>query len=150
MNNQIFVTVVLFLLTNVNYVSAQKDDYDNNRQLGEAEKVAFINKNLKLSSKESQAFWLVYNDFSKKMDSSFHEEHKILEKDMSKMTDAEVEAELNKLIKLMDERTTLILESVNKYNSIIGARKVLMLRKIERDFRKYLLTKAKAEQPAQK
>ncbi len=108
----------------------------------EAQKIAFITKELDLSPQEAQVFWPVYNEFDAKrkaLRESFRTNTELSNKKIDDVTDKEA-ADLadNQLIqsqKLLDLRKEYHL----KFKSTLPIKKVLKLYEAERRFQEELL-----------
>lgn len=105
-------------------------------------KVSFITEKLDLTESEAQKFWPIYNAYEEKTFKTRHRElrgiGKKIKENSSTLTDAESLALLNKLTeaekRLFEENTQLIF----KLKKIISAKKILLLRVAEEDFKRKL------------
>ncbi|MDD3687894.1 MAG: hypothetical protein PHE56_14175 [Bacteroidales bacterium] len=111
-----------------------------------AEKIAFITAEINLTVKEAQAFWPVYNEFTDKMDALFKEEHKItkeIKKNSATLSDKDLEAKLDRLVEIREERSKLEQTYHEKFKDVLPIKKVAKLYQADREFRKHLLQKYK-------
>lgn len=111
-----------------------------------AEKIAFITAEIGLTVKEAQAFWPVYNEFTDKMDALFKEEHKItkeIKKNSATLSDKELEAKLDRLVEIREDRSKLEQTYHEKFKDVLPIKKVAQLYQADREFRKHLLQKYK-------
>jgi hypothetical protein len=111
-----------------------------------AEKIAFITAEINLTVKEAQAFWPVYNEFTDKMDALFKEEHKItkeIKKNSATLSDKELEAKLDRLVEIREDRSKLEQTYHEKFKDVLPIKKVAQLYQADREFRKHLLQKYK-------
>lgn len=111
-----------------------------------AEKIAFITAEIGLTVKEAQAFWPVYNEFTDKMDALFKEEHKItkeIKKNSATLSDKELEAKLDRLVEIREDRSNLEQTYHEKFKDVLPIKKVAQLYQADREFRKHLLQKYK-------
>jgi hypothetical protein len=108
----------------------------------EAQKIAFITKELELTPQEAQVFWPVYNEFDAKrraLRDSFHSNVVKADKNIDELTDKEAselaDGQIIQSQKLLDLRK----EYHAKFKSALPIRKVLKLYEAERGFQKELL-----------
>lgn len=112
-----------------------------------AMKKAFIKIELELTESEEQAFWPVYDKYeAKRMEQ--RKEHRALRKKYKgktpeEMTDAEAEEILSKEIKFKEQKLALEKAYNDELKKVIPVRKVLMLHRAERKFKKQLLERMK-------
>jgi len=123
-------------------VIAQK--HRDKHELGEkyqAQKVAYITNALDLTAEESAAFWPVYNEHDQKMHTLKAEMHEyrgnLLDND--EVTEEQANEAILFIQKHLTDINELEIEYQNKYLEILPAKKVLMLMKAEKDFRRDLL-----------
>jgi hypothetical protein len=125
---------------------AQKDK-DKHEQI-KALKVSFFTTELNLSTDEAAKFWPVYNAYDEKQFKLRHDVmrgliKKIDEVGLDKMSDKEAEGYLNKLEAADKELFNLKAKLSDDLKPIIGAAKILKLKKAEEDFKKKLLEQYK-------
>ena len=108
----------------------------------DAQKIAFITRELELTPQEAQAFWPVYNEFDAKrktLRQSFISTTNLENKNIEELSDKEAgELADNQIIqsqKLLDLRK----EYHSKFKSVLPVKKVLKLYECERGFQKELL-----------
>lgn len=133
---------VFVMLTSI--AIAQPIDHQEMSDKYYAQKIAYITNVLDLSPDESTKFWPLYNEYSDKKNDLRTEmisyRQTLLGKYAS-ISEEEAQNALNfyqKHIILMQE---LEIEYQNKYLQVLPARKVLLLLKAEKDFRRQLLKK---------
>jgi hypothetical protein len=137
----IIALVSLFSL----HLSAQ---HNNNRaEMGEkyqAQKIAYITTVLELTPEESVAFWPLYNEHEKKhelmMDSMKDYRKDVLSR-QQELTQEEAKEAIVFFQTHMAEMQLMETEYQNKYLEVLPAKKVLLLMKAEKDFRRELLKK---------
>lgn len=118
-----------------------------------AEKVVFITDKLDLSVEEAQTFWPIYNEFNKKMDILFTEEHKLyrqVKKDKGTLTDEELTEILDGMIEIRVDKSALELEYHEKFKEVLPIKKVGQLYQSDKEFRKQLLKKYKCPKEMEK
>ena len=109
------------------------------------EKEAYYNEKLELSEKEAEDFWCVYNDFHNRKMKLWEEERsafKYAHQNSENLTDEEINEILGKIRVLKQEQFKLETEYYqHKFPTVLSPKKVLMLYKVEWDFRGHLLRK---------
>ena len=141
-----YLFLVIITLISTNIFSQNCKDYKKNREKYEAEKVAYITKQLNLSVKESQEFWPLYNEYQNKKDDIFislRKIHKNIVKDFDNISDQDAEKALNQISDLKVQQAELSKEYEKKFLKVLPPKKVLLLYKAERDFKKTLLKELK-------
>jgi len=110
----------------------------------QALKIAFITDKLELSKSEAEKFWPVYNAIEGKKD-QLRKEAKTLRKDLD--FDTLSEAEANKLVTdmlgLENRKHNLQVKQVNDLLKVIPAKKIILLRVVEEQFKKQMLEELK-------
>ncbi len=120
------------------------------REKMEAQKIAFITKQLELTPDEAKVFWPVYNEydakrlelrksFKNKEDFDKDDIEKLSEKDAALMLDNQI-IEAQKLLDLRKEYHA-------KFKAVLPAVKVLKLYNSEREFQKMLIEKIRQHKP---
>lgn len=111
----------------------------------ESLRIAYITKELDLSSEEAQVFWPVYNEYQKKMEASRSEFKKKYNKETNYdfATDKEAEEFINADIKRKAEEVDLMKTYYDKLKKAIPVKKVAKLRRAEETFRQELLKQVK-------
>ncbi|MFL9844018.1 sensor of ECF-type sigma factor [Flavobacterium rhizosphaerae] len=123
---------------------AQKEKWEKIKAL----KVSYITTELELTPQESEKFWPIYNVYESKQYQIRHNKMKpcikrIDEVGLDKMSAKEAEAYLNKLEAADRELFELREKLVTDLKPVIGAAKILKLKKAEEDFKQKLLEKYK-------
>ena len=117
---------------------------ENKKEKIKALKIAYITKDLNLSSSEAEKFWPVYNSFDdKQSDLRMVKMRKIRKELKSKLiesfSDAEANALLNQIDNLEDESYQNKKKLIVELRKIISPVKILKLKQAEDDFNKSLL-----------
>ncbi|CAM4149904.1 hypothetical protein FLAN108750_12685 [Flavobacterium antarcticum] len=117
---------------------------ENKKEKIKALKIAYITKDLSLSSSEAEKFWPVYNSFDEKQfDLRMVKMRKIRQELKSKpienFSDAEANALLNQIDNLEDESYQNKKKLITDLRKIISPVKILKLKQAEDDFNKSLL-----------
>lgn len=105
-------------------------------------KIAYFTENLDFTAKEAQQFWPVYNAYdTKNHDLRVKGFSKIKQevKDMEQMSEAEAKEILSRLESLEAEMYENKKELMRKLKAILPAKKIIRLKKAERDFNRKLM-----------
>lgn len=139
-----FKKIVILVFTVLLSMSVIAQKYRDKHDLGEkyqAQKVAYITNALDLTAEESAAFWPVYNEHDRQMRSLKTKMHdyrsNLLNKD--EVTEKQATEAIRFIQKHLTDMNDLEIEYQNKYLEILPAKKVLLLMKAEKDFRRELL-----------
>ncbi len=138
MKTKHFITA-LFLICTVTFYGQE-----NKKEKIKALKIAYITKDLSLSSSEAEKFWPVYNSFDEKQfDLRMVKMRKIRQELKSKpienFSDAEANALLNQIDNLEEESYQNKKKLITDLHKIISPVKILKLKQAEDDFNKSLL-----------
>lgn len=108
-------------------------------------KTAYITEKLELTSKEAEVFWPIYNHYDQQLHNIRRKErHDIYLKindDVSKITDSEAEELLKKTLLFEEESLVLRKEMTVALGEVLPPRKIILLRKVEHDFKRELLNR---------
>lgn len=113
-------------------------------------KVAYITKELNLSTTEAEKFWPVYNAYDEKQFELRHTKMKTIMKrlkddGLDKLSDKEAATVLSEMESIDEELLTLRKKFVKDAKEIIGAKKVLQLKKVEEEFTRNLFKQYKGK-----
>ena len=135
---------IFLLLFSLNITAQHK-----NRERLKALKVSFITERLDFSEKEAQQFWPVYNNYEKKTSTIRFKEVKALRKEIkeniSTMTDEEARSFVTKLNDAEIRMLKLRMEFSEKLSNIIPAKKIILLKIAEDDFKKKMFEQYKKQ-----
>lgn len=143
--------ILLIILTSGLYLAAQPpgEDDPKEKERIEALKIAFLTKRLSLTPDEAQKFWPVYNQFTGELETTKNDS-KIIRKGMGNEFQSMSDPEVEKFVDEMMAQKRKELEITERYHSqfkkVLPIRKVALLYKSEREFRKQLLSEFKARQ----
>ncbi|QCX00370.1 hypothetical protein FGM00_09685 [Aggregatimonas sangjinii] len=138
MNNLKTILLVMLLLTTAIFYGQHKHDHEKIKSL----KVAFITEKLDLSSSEAEAFWPIYNDYEKKREALRQKERKEIKskiKSADELSEKEAKDLLEKYISFEEEEEALDKTFLKKINTVISAKKTLLLLKTEDEFKRQLI-----------
>ena len=120
-----------------------KENFNKDRHVKiESVKIAYYTQKLNLSPEESEDFWPIYNQYQK----SKREVSKQLKYDRTEigaLSEAEAGDLIDKYLIINEQLLDLKRDFVNDLRQAIPIRKVILLIKHERDFKKELLKKMK-------
>ncbi len=147
------LALLLLTIMQTNSAKAQQEKHSNRPQRIqtdskhkkiEAQRIAFITKELDLTPAEAKIFWPVYNEYNSKrheLRNSFHNSDDLTKEEIEKLTEKEasqiLEAQIAEVQKYLDLRK----EYHAKFKSVLPAVKVLKLYNAEREFQKMLIDK---------
>lgn len=107
-------------------------------------KIAYITEKLNLSEKEAQKFWPIYNDFEEENAKLRREGYEIRKKiNIESMSDDDAKQLLKEIRANETKRQTLENDFTDKLTSAISAKKVILLHKIEDDFKRKMFEEFK-------
>ncbi|MDP5076999.1 MAG: hypothetical protein NWQ19_02840 [Nonlabens sp.] len=139
------ILIILCLVLGTSITFAQRDREDKNDKI-KALMVTHISKDLGLSAQEAEKFWPVFHDYNGRKDDLRGKKRKLL-RDLDGRLDGLSEADAQKFISEMDgidaEEARLERNSQNDIIKIIGAKRFLLLKKSEMNFRRNMLEEFK-------
>ena len=110
-------------------------------------KVSFITEKLDLTSKEAQQFWPIYNAYEEKTFQIKHNELRNIRRDvkenLSTLTDAQAKDLLDKLVAAENKLHTEDVNLISNLKPIISAKKIILLKAAEEDFKRKLIDEYK-------
>lgn len=129
----------LFLMFSITFYSQE-----SKKEKIKALKIAYITKDLNLSSSEAEKFWPVYNTFDEKqfnirMVKMRKIRNELKSKPIDDFSDAEATALLNQIDVLEEESYQIKKKLVTDLQKIISPVKILKLKQAEDNFNKSLL-----------
>src|SRR3989339_829766 len=99
----IFSTILICLFCFSFVLAQENDNHGKKKDLINAQKIAFITKNLDLTPEEAQSFWPVFNEYQKKAEELFDEKRKYMKKvkvDSDGLSEKESEELSDKIIEI--------------------------------------------------
>ena len=113
------------------------------------ERKTYFTEKLELTTAESKAFWPLYEDFANRKMKLMEDErntYAYAHKNADHLSDKEIKETLAKAFRLKEEQLALEKDFYqNKFMTAIPAKKVMKLRKVEWDFRRYLMRKLREQ-----
>jgi hypothetical protein len=144
MKKRIIILVGIFLMISSFGMAQHFGNPEVNHDKYYSQKIAFITDAVNLSPDEATAFWPLFNEQeSKKKDlmKSMGKYRKDIASRFDELSEEEAKEALEFFQNHMKEMNALTLEYQNKYMEVISAKKVLLLLKAEKDFRRQMLKK---------
>ncbi|WP_053002621.1 hypothetical protein [Kordia jejudonensis] len=131
-------TTILFLFFGIFLGIAQKGQ---NKEKIKKLKIAYFTENLDFTEKEAQLFWPVYNTFDDK-NFELRERLNTIKKElkyMDDMSDAEASKVLDRIQVIEKQVYENKVNLTKKLRAFLPARKIILLKKAERDFNRKLM-----------
>lgn len=133
------ITILVFLFSILSIAQPNKEKIEKVKAL----KLAYITKELSLTSAEAEKFWPIYNAYDEKQFELRHSKMRTIMKKykddgLDKLNDKEAATILTEMESIDEELLTLRKKFVKDAKEIIGAKKVLQLKKVEEDFTRTL------------
>ncbi len=128
---------------------AEKKGHAGMHEKFEAEKIAFITQKLDLSVEEAQAFWPVYNEYSKAAEAA-HQSVMRATKQLRKsdeLSDADAQKLIDELLAAKQQEADLMARYTARFKQVLPIKKVAALFAAEDDFRMHLFKKFKDDGP---
>ena len=133
--------LALFIFLLAATVNAQEGKYEKIKAL----KNAYITEKLELTPTEAEKFWPVYNSFGEKFrELRKRERDEIYSKlgdGINNLSDAEANTLIAKDFSLEKDKLELHKQLTEALRNVISAKRIILLKKTENDFKKELLDK---------
>jgi hypothetical protein len=118
---------------------------DQRKQL-EADRVGVYSRVLNLTPDEARLFWPIFNEFQSQMESIQRESKDIRRnaiKNYNKMSDAELDKTIEATFNQEQKQLDLKRKYTKEFKKALPVKKVILLQKAEREFKKELIHKLK-------
>ncbi len=112
----------------------------------EAQRVAFLTRQMDLTPEESAAFWPLYNAHRSKLE-SLRKGLNLDEQRIRNMSDGEVDKLLDKVIEMEERKIDLRKAFISELRNVLPARKIIMIEPLERAFNREILKRIRGEKP---
>ena len=134
------ITLMVILFSIVSIAQPSKEKIEKVKVL----KVAYITKELSLTSAEAEKFWPIYNAFDDKQGELRHEKMKsILDRfkpgNVEKLSEKDASNSLIQMEKIEEDLFNLKKKFIKDLQGVISAKKIIKLKKAEEDFNRELL-----------
>ncbi|MEM7484830.1 MAG: hypothetical protein AAF348_06440 [Bacteroidota bacterium] len=143
MNRALLIAFVFLLGTNWFY--AQRPAKDRIKTL----KVAYLTEQLSLTKQEAQQFWPVYNENEDAMENIRKKERQQFGnrfENISELSEGEADKMIEQFIKLQTEKHEIEQGFIKDLQGVIPSKKVILLFRAERNFKKRLLQQYRKRQ----
>ena len=127
------ILVFLLFLGMINFIKAQDFDNANVQEM----RVKFYNEHLQFSEQEQKDFWPLYDQFKK--DEQNLKRQNRPKQNFDLMSDAQAEAFIFQTLDTEEKIIDLKREYVKNLMEVISVRKVAMINRVERQFKKEIL-----------
>lgn len=143
--------ITLFTIAAISLTAfAQKEnspspDHKKHHERFQAEKVAFLTQKMDLTVTEAEAFWPIYNEYSKATGAVHKEMMAAVDKinKSAEISDAEAEAAINALLAAQKKDTELKEQFTARFKKVLPVKKVAAFFAAEDAFRRHLFRKFK-------
>lgn len=138
------ITLMVVLFSIVSIAQPSKEKIEKVKAL----KVAYITKELSLTTTEAEKFWPIYNTYDEKQFDLRHTKMRTIMKKykddgLENMTDKEAATILSEMESIDEDLLTLRKKFNKDAKEIIGAKKTLQLKKVEEEFTRTLFKQYK-------
>ena len=137
------ITSIIFIIS-FSLISFSQQNRDKIKTL----KIAFITEKLDLSEKEAQQFWPIYNAFEDEQfqirRNSFQGRYKI---NFETITEEEASSLLKEMRSVETKRHALKTKFIDDLTKILPAKKIIMLDKVEDDFKHKMFEEYRRRRP---
>jgi len=137
------ITSIIFIIS-FSLISFSQQNRDKIKTL----KIAFITEKLDLSEKEAQQFWPIYNAFEDEQfqirRNSFQGRYKI---NFETITEEEASSLLKEMRSIETKRHALKTKFIDDLTKILPAKKIIMLDKVEDDFKHKMFEEYRRRRP---
>lgn len=136
MKFQMLLCAGLMLMT-INGLNAQPDRMSpESRERIEAQRVAHITQQLQLTPDEAAKFWPIYNEYKEALKAIREDFDR---PDFTSITDEQAGKMIEQQLQMEQQRLTLKRNMITRLQTVVNARKVLMLQSAENSFNRELL-----------
>lgn len=146
--NLISTLLLIFISSPIFAQMPREENHGKSREMIEAEKIAFITRELNLTSDEAKVFWPIYNEFENERKVNHQQRRKLIEEIKSKkntLTDKEADDLAKALFDIRNQDDKMIEKYHTKFKSVLSSKKILLLMLAEMEFKTQLLKGLKDE-----
>jgi len=145
------LVMLALMIIPVTFAQEKRQHQASKKEKIEQLKIAFITKELDLTTDEAEKFWPVYNEMSKKLLEEKKSRKKItkeLREGLETMPDEDIKQKTNSILDSDIKQAELKKEYTEKIADIIGYKKATKLLSLEQRFKRELLNKLHKSQRA--
>jgi len=144
MKNLRVLFVSMFFLSALFLMAQPQRQSGKNMEKFKSEKIAYISTAMSLTPEEAEVFWPIYNEATAKKEVLLTEMRDFrlgLASSEDEITEEKAKEALSFFQNHMKKMNALTIEYQNKYEKALSAKKVLLLIKAEKEFRRRMLKK---------
>lgn len=133
--------MMLFLLFSATALAQPKGEPGKKKEKIEQLRIAYITKNLELTTEEAEKFWPVYNEFTNKLRESKKTRMKLMKElkdNLETLKDSEIKSKTETIMAEEQKELDLKKEYAPKIAAVIGYKRSVKLVSLEREFRQQL------------
>jgi len=145
------ILLLSLVLLNISSFAQNSKQCRHHREQIKSERIAFITDALNLNVKEAQAFWPIYNTYNTNIEDlrdKKHSEIYLVQNKEDEFTEKEYQSFLDKRIEILEDETKLKKEYQQELSKVLSAKKIFLLYKAERDFKRKLIKDFRNKKPA--
>ena len=143
-------SIILVILFLSNTIPGNSQDIPRSAQERfNAQRIAFFTERLRLTPKESQEFWPVYNEYQDKKNKIIEKRRELnrnLVQNQQTLSDKEIEALGDQYVETMIEEAQLLKTYHARFKEVLPTRKVPRIYHTENQFKTYLLRQIQQSQ----
>ena len=136
--NILFTLLSVLIVVSASYAQTGQMGREARERI-EAQRIAFITKELSLTPDEATRFWPIYNEYKDALRAMRDEFER---PDLENITDEEASAIIERHLQQEQKRLELKRNMMTRLRTAISPRKILQLQKAEMEFNRELLRKA--------
>lgn len=137
---QTILILITVLITTVGFSQNRGEHHEKIKTL----KVAYITEKLNLTQAEAQKFWPIYNKFDADSDTlrdASSDKRKNI--DVDTVTESEAKVLIQEMSDLSNKRHQLFQKYMKDLQTVLPAKKVILLKKVEDDFKRKMFEEYK-------
>lgn len=156
MSRAIAASVMMLAATSMVFAQESKSKSENKKEHFEkieAAKKEYFTQELKLTEKESEKFWSVYEEFKKEQKENRKKQREIgkeLRSGFDSIPENDVKSKTEAVLNLESEEIEIRKRYLNKAAEAIGYKRAAKALYLEREFKRELMDKVKAKRPGGK
>ncbi|MGG5487208.1 sensor of ECF-type sigma factor [Gaetbulibacter sp. PBL-D1] len=135
------------------FATAFSQSHEEKKERINALKIAFITEHLNLTESEAQKFWPIYNAYEEKDDQlkkTSANTRKRISLEFDSLSNKEAESLLNDVIENANTRHKLHVNYINSLREVFSAKKIILLKQIEDDFKRKMFEEFKKRRQERK
>lgn len=133
---------IVVLIFSLSVLFAQVPAAGQRKDKIEAMRNAYITSQMNLTADEAQKFWPIYNEYHAEI-VNLDNPVKNMGKPIDQLTEAEAKQLIYKELDLEAQKNTITKKYVERFLQVISAKKLILLRRAEREFKKIMIEQLK-------